>query len=244
MTVNKGETEDFYTRTQQLLGCEGVEKLKNAKVAVFGIGGVGSYAVEALARAGVGEFCLVDSDKVSDSNLNRQIIALKSTVGMYKVDVAKARILDINPMAKVDTRAVFYGSDTAESICLSEYDYVLDCIDSMQSKILLVKKANDAKVPIISSMGTGNKLDPSRFRITDISKTHTDPLARILRRELKHLGINKLTVVFSDEPPISHVCAENNGDNGKKRTPASVSFVPSAAGLIMAGEVIRYIAGQ
>ena len=224
--------ETMYSRTEGLIGKEGVERLKAASVLVVGVGGVGGYAVEALARAGVGRICVVDSDKVAPSNLNRQIIATQKTVGMAKVDAIMQRILDINPDCKVTAHEIFFTKECAPVLNFSEYDYILDCIDSVKSKIELIRLAKEAGTPIISAMGAGNKLDPTRFRITDISKTYEDPLAKVVRVELRKLGINHLKVVFSDEPPVR--CGE--------RTPMSISFIPSVMGLIMAGEVIGEIA--
>lgn len=215
-----------------MLGTEAVERLKAARVAVIGVGGVGGFAVEALARAGVGSITVLDADKVVPSNLNRQIIATQKTVGMLKVDAIKQRIVDINPDISVETLPFFYDDSTADRIDLAQFDYVLDCIDSVRSKLLLIEKAVSSGTPIIASMGAGNKLDPTRFRIVDISKTHTDPLAKVIRTELKKRGISHLKVVWSDEPAVKV----------GSRTPASVSFVPSAAGIIMAGEVIKDIA--
>lgn len=228
------EKEELYTRTRMLLGDEGIHRLRMASVIIFGIGGVGGHAAEAIARAGVGKITLVDADRVSVSNLNRQAVALLSTVGTYKTEVMKKRILDINKDAEVLESRDFYSSENADRFCLSEYDFVLDCIDSTRSKLHLIESASKAGVPIISSMGTGNKLDPTRLKVTDISKTHTDPLAKLIRVELRKRGISHLPVVFSDEAPIA---TEN-------RTPGSVPFVPAAAGLIMAGYVIRKLAGN
>ena len=224
--------ESIYTRTEAMLGTEAVERLKAARVAVIGVGGVGGFATEALARAGVGSITVLDADKVVPSNLNRQIIATQKTVGMLKVDAIKQRIVDINPDVLVETLPFFYDDSTADRIDLAQFDYVLDCIDSVRSKLLLIEKAVSSGTPIIASMGAGNKLDPTRFRIVDISKTHTDPLAKVIRTELKKRGISHLKVVWSDEPAVKV----------GSRTPASVSFVPSAAGIIMAGEVIKDIA--
>ena len=224
--------ESIYTRTEAMLGTEAVERLKAARVAVIGVGGVGGFAVEALARAGVGSITVLDADKVVPSNLNRQIIATRKTVGMLKVDAIKQRIVDINPDISVETLPFFYDDSTADRIDLAKFDYVLDCIDSVRSKLLLIEKAVSSGTPIIASMGAGNKLDPTRFRIVDISKTHTDPLAKVIRTELKKRGISHLKVVWSDEPAVKV----------GSRTPASVSFVPSVAGIIMAGEVIKDIA--
>lgn len=211
-----------------MLGTGAVDKLKNSHVAVFGIGGVGGFLAEALARAGVGKLTLIDSDRVSVSNLNRQIIATLPTVGKYKTEAMKERIADINPECIVTTVTEFYSEDS--SLPLDGFGYVADCIDSVRSKLYLITEANAKGVPMISSMGAGNKLDPTRFKVADISKTHTDPLAKVIRTELRKRGISHLKVVFSDEPPINP---------SGERTPGSVSFVPSVVGLIMAGEIIK-----
>ena len=226
--------ENQFTRTEMMLGAEAVRRLNSARVAVFGIGGVGGYAVEALARAGVGEIHLYDSDRVSVTNINRQIIALHSTVGRLKTEVMKERIADINPSARVMSFPIFYGDETADSIDLSQYDYIIDAIDTVRSKLLLITRAKAASIPIISSMGAGNKLDPTRFEVEDIYKTSVCPLARAIRAELKKRGITSLKTVYSKEPPVSLRAGE--------RTPGSLSFVPSAVGLILAGEVIKDIA--
>lgn len=211
-----------------MLGSGAVDKLKSSHVAIFGIGGVGGFLAEALARAGVGRLTLIDSDTVSVSNLNRQIIATVSTVGKYKAEAMKERIADINPECIVTTVTEFYSEDS--SLPLDGFDYVADCIDSVRSKLYLITEANAKGVPMISSMGAGNKLDPTRFKVADISKTHTDPLAKVIRTELRKRGVSHLKVVFSDEPPINP---------SGERTPGSVSFVPSVVGLIMAGEIIK-----
>ena len=224
--------DTIYTRTAMMLGDDAIERLKCARVAVFGIGGVGGYATEALARAGVGHLTLIDSDTVSVSNINRQIIATHSTVGRYKTEVMKERISDINPECTVEALNVFYSEESAKKIDLASFDYVLDCIDSVKSKLHLISTATEGGVKIISSMGAGNKLDPTRFRVADISKTSVDPLAKVIRVELRRRGINHLKVVFSDEPPVNPT---------GERTPGSLSFVPSVVGLIMAGEVIKDI---
>jgi len=228
--------ENQFSRTEMMLGKDAVERLKSTRVAIFGIGGVGSFTAEALARAGVGELHLFDSDKVSLSNINRQIIALHSTVGRHKTEVMRQRILDINPMAKVESFPIFYGEDNANTVDLTQYDYVVDAIDSVKSKLLLICNAKAAGVQIISSMGAGNKLDPTAFEIADIHKTSVCPLARAVRSELKKRGIKNLKTLYSKEPPV---ITQADG----KRTPASVSFVPSVAGLIIAGEVIKDITG-
>ena len=228
------ETRD--SRTAMLIGREALDRLKSLRVAIFGIGGVGGFALEALYRAGVGEFLLVDSDRVSESNLNRQIIATEQTVGRYKTDVAKERVLSINSTAKVETRAEFFSPENAESFDLSSFDYIIDAIDSLPSKIELIVRAKAAGVRIISAMGAGNKLDPTRFEVSDISKTTVCPLARAVRIGLRKRGVDHLKVVYSKENPV-RVFGE-----GEVRAPASISFVPSAMGLIIGGEVIKDIA--
>ena len=219
-----------FSRTELLIGKEGIEKLQNAKVAVFGIGGVGSYVVEGLARAGVGNFLLVDKDTVDITNINRQIIATHKTIGKPKVEVAKERILDINPDAQVEILQEFFMPDS-EEIFDNTIDYIVDAVDTVTSKIELVVRAKKLNIPIISSMGTGNKLDPTKFEVTDIFKTSVCPLAKVMRKELRARNIDSLKVVYSKEEPI------------KTQTdyPASISFVPSVAGLIIAGEVIKDI---
>ena len=223
-----------FSRSILVLGNDSIEKLASSRVIVFGLGGVGGYVVEALARTGVGHLDLVDNDEVSLSNINRQIYALHSTVGKDKVDVAHARVLDINPNCIVRKHKIFYLPETADQINLSDYDYVVDCIDTVSAKIELVMRANEANVPIISSMGTGNKLDPSKLRIADISKTSVCPLARVMRQELRKRGINHLKCVFSTEEP-----ATASIDSGFRHVPGSVAFVPSVAGLMLAAEVIK-----
>ena len=232
--------KEQFSRTQILLGEAAVEKLKNARVAVFGVGGVGGYTVEALARCGVGNLDLIDSDTVSVSNINRQILATHSTVGMLKVEAAKARILDINPDCNVRTYPIFYLPDTAEQFDFTAYDYIVDAIDTVTGKLQLVERAVAAGTPIICSMGTGNKLDPSAFQVADISKTSMCPLARIMRKELKKRGINHLKVVYSQEEALTpEVDEEELKRTGKRQIPGSVAFVPGAAGLILAGEVVK-----
>ena len=231
-----------FSRTEILLGTEAMEKLYNARVAVFGIGGVGGYTVEALARCGVGALDLIDSDTVSVSNINRQILATHSTVGKLKVDVAKARVLDINPNCDVKTYPCFYLPDTADRFDFTQYDYIVDCIDTVTGKLQLVERAVAAGTPIICSMGTGNKLDPSAFQVADISKTTMCPLARIMRKELKKRGINHLKVVYSQEEALTPVGTEEEcALLGKRQIPGSTAFVPGTAGLILAGEVIKDI---
>lgn len=225
-----------FSRTELLIGKENLEKLKNSKVAVFGIGGVGSFVLEALTRAGIGNFILVDKDNVDLSNLNRQIIATRKTVGKPKVEVAKERILEINPNAEVEIYKEFFMPET-EGILDSTISYVVDAIDTVTAKIELVKRAQELNIPIISSMGTGNKLDPTKFEVSDIYKTSVCPLAKVMRKELKARKIKKLKVVYSKELPIK--VARN--EEVIKQIPGSISFVPSVAGLIIAGEVIKDI---
>ena len=230
-------------RTAMLLGMEAVQRLENATVAVFGIGGVGGYAVEALARAGVGHIHVIDNDTVSLSNINRQLLATHSTVGRPKVEVARDRILDINPQAKVTCHQLFFGPDTEQLLDFSQYDYIVDAIDTVTGKLALVEKARLCGTPIICSMGTGNKLDASAFRVEDISKTSMCPLARIMRKELGKRGIKHLKVVYSQEEALTPTGWEEEAAAiGKRQIPGSVSFVPGAAGLILAGEVIKDLA--
>lgn len=242
-----------FSRTELLLGKEAMEKLKNAKVAVFGIGGVGGYVCEALVRSGVGAFDLIDDDKVCLTNLNRQIIATRKTVGKYKTDVMKDRILEINPDARVEVHKCFFLPENADEFPFEEYDYIVDAVDTVTAKISLVMKAQEMNVPIISSMGAGNKLDASQFRVADIYKTKVCPLAKVMRHELKKRGVKKLKVVYSEEQPTrpvedmaiscrtncicppgaAHKCTE------RRDIPGSTAFVPSVVGLIIAGEVIK-----
>ena len=224
-----------FSRTELLIGKQSLEKLKNSKVAIFGIGGVGSYVLEALARAGVGKFVLVDNDEVSISNINRQILATNKTVGMAKVEVAKNRILEINPQANVEVYKEFFMPET-EGIIDNSVDYIVDAIDTVTAKIELVMRANKMNISIISCMGTGNKLDPTKFEVTDINKTSVCPLAKVMRKELKVRGIKKLKVLYSKEEPIK---LNKVDEDGKKQVPGSISFVPSVAGLIIGGEVVK-----
>ena len=246
-----------FSRTQLLLGQDGMDRLANARVAVFGVGGVGGFTVEALARSGVGAIDLIDDDKVCLTNINREIIALRSTVGKYKVDVAAERLRDINQNIQVNTYKTFYMPDTAHQFDFSQYDYVVDAIDTITGKLELVMQAHKAGTPIICSMGAGNKLDPTAFRVADIYKTSVDPLARVMRHELRKRGIKKLKVVYSEEPPMrpvddmasscrtncicppgaEHKCTE------RRDIPGSNAFVPSVVGLIIAGEVIKDLSG-
>lgn len=228
-----------FIRTEYVIGQAGVERLKAARVALFGVGGVGSYAAEALARSGVGALLLVDADEVSLSNINRQLIALHSTVGMKKTQVMLDRIKDINPNICIEQAQLFYTEENADEIDLSSFDYIIDAIDTVSSKLTLIERARKANVPIISSMGAGNKLDPTRFEVSDIFKTSVCPLARVMRHELKKRGIERLKVVYSTEEPVVPCYQET--DKGR-HIPGSVAFVPSVAGLIIAGEVVKDIA--
>jgi len=232
-----------FLRTQMLLGTEAVEKLQRAWVAVFGIGGVGGYTVEALARSGVGQIDVIDNDTVSVSNINRQILATHSTVGLPKVEAARRRILDINPECVVRVHQVFYTPETADRFDFSQYDYIVDAIDTVTGKLQLVQRAMEAGTPIICCMGTGNKLDASAFEVSDISKTTMCPLARIMRKELGKRGIKHLKVVYSKEEALTPTGWEEEAAAlGKRQIPGSVAFVPGTAGLILAGEVIKDIA--
>ena len=246
-----------FSRTELLLGKEAMDRLAQSRVAVFGIGGVGGYVCEALVRSGVGAFDLVDDDKVCLTNLNRQIIATRKTVGKYKVDVMKERILEINPDADVRIHKCFFLPENAQDFPFEEFDYVVDAVDTVTAKIALVMKAKELSIPIISSMGAGNKLDGSRFQVADIYKTKVCPLAKVMRRELKKRGIKDLKVVYSEETPINpqedmaiscksncicppgaeHKCTQ------RRAIPGSVAFVPSVAGLIIAGEVVKDLCG-
>ena len=226
--------EDRFCRTERLIGRDKLEKLKNASVAVFGLGGVGSYAAEALVRSGIGKISVIDKDVVSISNINRQLIALDSTVGRYKADVSRERILSINPNVDVKAYKLFYLPDNADEIDISQFDYIVDAVDNVTAKIELALRAERFGVKIISCMGTGNKIDPSMLEVSDIYDTSVCPLAKVMRRELKKRGVKALKVVYSKEKPITP-------DSDDKRTPASVAFVPGVAGLLLAGEVIRDI---
>ena len=244
---------DQFARTQLLLGVDAMNKLKNSRVAVFGVGGVGGYSVEALARSGVGAVDLIDDDKVCLTNINRQIIADVKTIGRYKVDVARDRILSINPRCKVTTYQCFYLPQNAKDFDFSQYDYVIDAVDTVTAKINLVMQANESGVPVISSMGAGNKLDPTAFVVSDIYKTDVCPLAKVMRRELKKRNIKKLKVVYSKEKPLvpiedesiscrSHCVCPPGAERkctDRRTIPGSVAFVPSVVGLIIAGEVIK-----
>ena len=231
--------QDAFSRTRKLLGAEAMDRLSACRVAIFGIGGVGGYALEALVRSGIGAVDLIDNDKVCPSNLNRQIIATQSSIGRDKVEVATERVREINPNCTVRTHPVFFLPETADAFDFTQYDYVIDAIDTVTGKIALVQKAVAAGVPIICSMGAGNKIDPTHFRVSDLSKTHTDPLAKVMRHKLKELGIKKLKVVWSDELPMKPIPDDASANPGRRETPGSVAFVPSVAGLILAGEVVR-----
>lgn len=230
-----------FSRTEMLLGADGVKKLRGVSVAVFGIGGVGSYVCEALCRSGVGKLLLFDSDTVAESNINRQLIATRQTIGRLKTDVMKERILSINPHAEVTAYPVFYTAENAGEFDLSHCDYIIDAIDTVSSKLVLIRQAIALCVPIISSMGTGNKLDPSKLMITDLAKTSVCPLARVMRRELKKEGVTHLKVLCSTEQPLTPLFQneEENKVSARRQTPGSVSFVPSVGGLMIAGACIK-----
>lgn len=224
----------FSERSELLLGKDAVKKLKNSRVAIFGIGGVGSYTAEALMRCGIGHLDLFDGDTVSESNINRQLVATAGTVGMPKVEVASIHAKEINPDIDVTPHQLFFSKENADNIDFSEFDYIVDAIDTVSSKILIAEKSIKANVPVISCMGAGNKLDPTKFEVADISKTSVCPLARVMRQELRKRGINHLKVVYSKEEPIKNNVIENG-----KSVSGSISFVPSVAGLIIAGEVVK-----
>ena len=231
---------NIFSRAELLLGEEALHKLRSARVALFGIGGVGSFAAEALARGGVGHITLVDGDTVNITNINRQLIALHSTVGKEKTAVMAERIADISPETEVETYPVVYGAENRDLLDFSTYDYVIDAIDTVTSKLILIEEAKKAGVPVISCMGTGNKFHPERFEVTDISKTSVCPLAKVMRKELKVRGIKNVKVVYSKEEPQKPA---ESPETGKRQIPGSLSFVPPVAGLLLAGEVIRHIAG-
>ncbi|MBR5262370.1 MAG: tRNA threonylcarbamoyladenosine dehydratase [Clostridia bacterium] len=224
----------IFDRSEALLGADALNTLKSSHIAVFGVGGVGSYTVEALVRGGIGRLSVFDGDTVSETNINRQLVATTKTIGEDKVAVAKQHATEVNPDIQVTAEKIFFSAENADSIDFSQFDYVVDAIDTVSSKLLLIEKSKTAGVPVISCMGAGNKLDPTRFEVTDISKTSVCPLAKIMRYELKKRGISKVKVVYSKEEPIKHGLSENG-----RPLPGSVSFVPSAAGLIIAGEVIK-----
>ena len=241
--------EEQFIRTQMLLGSEAMNRLCNSRVAIFGIGGVGGYAAEALARSGIGAFDLIDMDMVSISNINRQIIAAMSTVGRYKTEVMRDRILDINPQADVVVHNCFYLPENEQEFNFNQYDYIVDAVDTVTAKISIICKAKKLQIPVISSMGAGNKMDAAAFRAGDISNTSVCPLARVMRRELKKRGIDSLKVVYSKEKPMKPMeeFMEESSDTGmlsnRRSTPGSVSFVPPVAGLLLAGEVVKDIIG-
>ena len=241
---------DQYSRTRLLLGSEGADRLRSAHVALFGLGGVGGYAAEALARAGIGHIDLIDNDTVSLTNLNRQMLALHSTLGQYKVDAAAARIRDIDPTIEVRTFKTFYLPETANQFDFTQYDYVLDAIDTVTGKLALMQQARDAGVPIISCMGTGNKLDPTGFKVADISKTSGCALSRVIRKECAKRGIKGVKVVYSEELPLEvendaeEMAQSREAGSSRRSLPGSTPFVPGVAGLIMAGQVIRDLSGK
>ncbi len=245
---------DQFSRTELLLGKDAMERLSRSRVAIFGIGGVGGYACEALVRSGVGTLDLIDNDKVCLTNLNRQIIATRETVGQYKVNVMKERILAINPEAVVHTHPCFFLPENAADFPFAQYDYVIDAVDTVTAKIELVMQCQETGVPIISAMGAGNKLDPTAFRVADIYKTRIDPLSRVMRRELKKRGVKELKVVYSEETPLSPIedmAGSDDGNSeierpaaGRRSIPGSTAFVPSVAGLIIAGEVVKDLIKQ
>lgn len=232
-------SEQAFSRSRMLLGSDNMERLRHARVAVFGVGGVGGYVVEALARTGIGALDLIDNDVVDVTNINRQIIATHSTVGQAKVEVARQRVSDINPDCRVQVHKTFYLPETAGQFDFSQYSYVVDAIDTVSGKLMLVEQAKAAGTPIICAMGAGNKLDPSGFRVADIYDTRVCPLAKVMRKELKKRGIDSLKVVYSEEEPRQPVVSQTQPVPGKRQTPGSVAFVPSVVGLMMAGEVIK-----
>jgi len=237
------ERFQWLKRTEMLVGSEGINRLGKAHVAVFGVGGVSGYIVEALARSGVGELTLIDSDTVAESNINRQIIATYDTLGMYKVDAAEARIKSINPDCIVHKRCEFYLPENADTFDFTEYSYVADAIDTVSGKISLIMRAKEAGVPVISAMGAGNKLNPAEFEVSDIYKTSVCPLAAVIRRELRKRGVDSLKCVYSKEPPIKQNDSSGQDSGAQiKKSPGSIAFVPGAAGLIIAGEIIKDIA--
>lgn len=231
--------KEQFIRTRLLLGDEGLERLKNARVAVFGVGGVGGFVIEALVRSGIGAIDLIDSDTVDISNLNRQIIATHSSLGRLKTEVMRERIADINPDCQVTVHNCFYLPETEDQFDFKEYDYVVDAIDTVTGKISLVMKAQEAGTPIMCSMGAGNKLNPVQFEIADIYQTSVCPLARVMRQELKKRGVKKLKVVYSKERPVEHKFKLENKENANKPTPGSIAFAPSVAGLLIASEVVK-----
>ena len=242
--------KEFLSRTELLLGTEAIDRLQRARVIVFGVGGVGGYATEVLARSGVGTIALVDPDSVAPSNLNRQLIALHSTIGRLKVDVMAERIADITPDCRVLKFPLFYLPENADEIPLAEFDYVVDCIDTVKAKLDIIRRCHQLGLPVISSMGAANKLDPTAFRVSDIAKTNMDPLARVLRKKLRKEGIEHFKVVYSEEQPLKPVITDEEmqreadalAANGRRSLPASCAFVPAAAGLVIGGEVVKDLA--
>ncbi|MBO5495636.1 MAG: tRNA threonylcarbamoyladenosine dehydratase [Eubacterium sp.] len=230
---------DIFQRTRLLLGDEAMDKLNKSRVAVFGIGGVGGHCTEALVRSGIGGIALIDNDTVAPSNLNRQLVATQSTVGMLKTDAAEARLLDINPEIRIDKYNLFYTPETAEQIDLSQFDYIVDAIDTVAGKLTLAEKAQEAGVPIISSMGAGNKLNPADFEVADIYKTSVCPLAKVMRRECKKRGIKRLKCVYSKELPLVPAYEKAPDGSSRRQVPGSTAFVPSTVGLIIASEVVK-----
>ena len=228
--------KDIFSRTELLIGEKSLKKLSLSRVAVFGIGGVGGYTVEALIRSGLGNIDIIDNDKVCESNINRQIIATSKTIGLYKVDIAKNRILEINPNVNVKTYKIFYTPQNANDFDFNQYDYIVDAIDTVSGKLSLIEKAKEYNIPIICAMGAGNKMDPTKFEVSDISKTSVCPLARVIRTELKKRKIKDVKVVYSKETPLKPT---KSGEKNTKQVPGSISFVPSVVGLIIAGEVIK-----
>lgn len=240
MAISQSDLKEQFSRTERLIGAQGVERLRGARVAVFGIGGVGGFACEALARSGIGAFLLVDNDVVSRSNLNRQIIALNSTIGRFKTDVMRDRIADISPDTRVEVSHSFLLPENADEFDFSAFDYIIDAVDTVTAKLEIISRAKACGVPVISSMGAGNKLGREPFKVADISKTSVCPLARVIRQELKKRGIKNVKAVYSEEQPLTP--ADSVRENGRS-IPGSLAFVPSMAGLTLAGEVVRDLAG-
>lgn len=242
--------KEEFSRLAMLVGSDAVEELKDKRVAIFGIGGVGGYVCEALARCGIGAFDLIDSDAVARSNLNRQIIATQNTIGQFKVEVMKNRMLDINPDVKVKTHCCFYLPENADDFDFTQYDYVVDAVDTVTAKLEIIMRAKECKVPVISAMGAGNKLDPSRFKVADIYDTKVCPLCRVMRRELKKRNVADLKVVYSDEEPMTPIDSLNmekpsdNPESKRRSTPGSSAFTPSACGLVIASEVFKDLTNQ
>lgn len=228
-----------FSRTEMLLGKDKMNKLAGSKVLIFGVGGVGGHTMEALARSGVGTLGIVDKDRVDITNLNRQIIATESTVGEYKVDAAEKRLLSINPNLHIEKYPIFFLTETEDKIDFSDYDYIVDAVDTVKAKILIIEKAKSLNIPVISAMGCGNRLDPGKLVLTDINKTEMDPLAKVMRKELKGRGIKKLQVVYSTEPPIKPEIGEIELPPGKKSVPGSTAFVPATCGLMIASKIVR-----